>query len=280
MEKKIVVTGAEGQLGCCVKNITKEYPNLSFTYLNKQLLDVTDLESVLEYFDDNECTHIINAAAYTYVDLAEENQEKAFLINEQGAKNLAIASVIFDIELLHISTDYVFDGNAFEPYTESTLANPINIYGASKLAGEKAIAEIGEKYIILRTSWLYSPFGHNFYLSIKKAIEEKKGLKITTEQIGTPTNAINLAKVLLEFIQKEDKDYGIYHYSDAGQATWYDFAYAIECKTLGKNKGYINPIDNYPTKAKRPLYSVLSNNKIKKVLDINPQPWQDALKEL
>lgn len=280
MVKKVLVTGANGQLGRCVQHIAKQYPKIHFTFVDKKKLDITDKRQVASFFELNAFTHCINAAAYTDVENAEQEQELAFQINELGAENIALACTDTNTELLHISTDYVFDGMAKTSYVEQSQPNPINIYGASKLAGEKKIASACQKHIILRTSWLYSSFGHNFYLSIRRAIEKDKQLKITTEQTGTPTNAFRLAAVLLQMLEQEKKEYGIYHYSDAGQATWYDFAMAIERKVLGENKGLIQSTDFYKTKAKRPVYSVLSHNKIKKNFNINPIPWQEALVEI
>lgn len=277
MIKNILVTGANGQLGRCVQQIAKQQPELSITFVDKSQLDITDLKDIRNFFEKNNFTHVLNTAAYTQVDAAEEEQEKAFKINTIGAENLAKVCLTHDIELLHISTDYVFDGQAKLAYSEYSKTNPINIYGASKLAGEQAILEISKKSIILRTSWLYSPYGHNFYLSIERAIKQGKTLYITTEQVGTPTNALELAKVLLQIIQQEKKDYGIYHYSDLGEATWYDFAMAIEHKILGKNKGLIQPTSYYPTRAKRPAYSVLNHNKIKNNFNIQPNCWQNNL---
>lgn len=280
MVKKVLLTGADGQLGQCIQYIAKQYPQLQFTFTNKQQLDITDADVVQKFFKENGFSHVINAAAYTQVDNAELDRELAFKINEIGAENIAKACEIHNVELLHLSTDYVFDGKTKEPYTEEMEAKPINVYGASKLAGENAILENCKKPIIIRTSWLYSPFGKNFYLSMFRAIKNKKSLRITTEQTGTPTNALGLAKVLLKIICQEEKEYGIYHYSDLGEATWYDFAMAIERKVWEKNKGYIKPIDHFQTKAKRPIYSVLDHKKIRSNFSINPKPWQQSLADI
>lgn len=280
MAKRVLITGADGQLGQCIQHIANKYPQIHFTFVNKKQLDITDVEAVKFFFKRNSFTHAINAAAYTQVDKAEIEQDVAFEINEIGASNIAKACELNNIELLYLSTDYVFDGKSRSPYTEEMEANPINVYGASKLAGEKAIAKTCKKHIILRTSWLYSPFGNNFYLSMCRAIKNKKSLQITTEQKGTPTNALGLAEVLISIICQEEKEYGVYHYSDAGEATWCDFAMAIERKLLGGNMGYIQATDYFQTKAKRPVYSVLSHKKINKAFDIKPIPWQRALIKL
>lgn len=280
MVKKVIVTGANGQLGRCIQHIAEQYPKIHFTFTTKNQLDITDANAVDSFFKKNKFTHVINTAAYTHVDNAETDQDLAFKINEIGANNIAKACADYDMELLHISTDYVFDGKSDLSYTETMPTNPINIYGASKLAGEKAIIAACKKNIILRTSWLYSHFGHNFYLSMCRAIQNRKHLQITTEQTGTPTNALGLADVLLKIISQEEKEYGIYHYSDEGQATWYDFAMAIERKVWGENKGYIQQTDFFETKAKRPIYSVLNHNKIKDNFTINLKSWQQALAEI
>lgn len=280
MVKKVLLTGADGQLGQCVQHIAKQYPKLHFTFTNKKELDITDADVVHSFFEKNSFSHIINTAAYTQVDNAEVERDLAFKINEKGAENIAKACASHNIELLHLSTDYVFDGKSKTPYTEEMETNPINVYGASKLAGENAILANCKKHIIIRSSWLYSPFGHNFYLSMRRAITDRKTLHITTEQTGTPTNALGLADVILKIINQEEKEYRVYHYSDLGKATWYDFALAIERKVWGENKGYIKPIDYFETKAKRPVYSVLSHKKIKNNFTINPKPWQQTLAEI
>lgn len=280
MIKKVIVTGSDGQLGQCLQHLAKNYPQIHFVFTNKKQLDITDADAVQLFFKENSFSHVINAAAYTQVDNAEVERELAFKINEIGAENIAKACALYDAEFLHLSTDYVFDGKSKKPYTEEMEANPINVYGASKLAGEKAILTHCKKHTIIRTSWLYSPFGQNFYLSMSRAIKNKKYLQITTEQTGTPTNALGLVEVLIKIICQEHKEYGIYHYADAGEATWYDFAMAIERKVWGENKGYIEPIEHFNTKAKRPVYSVLNHKKIKNNFAVNSKPWQQVLIEL
>lgn len=280
MFKKVLITGANGQLARCIKHIANQHPAIEFVFVDKNQLDITHAEKLAAYFSQNTFTHLINTAAYTQVDAAEDQQDLAFKINEQGPKNLALACEKYGIELLQLSTDYVFDGTTQNPYTETSPTKPLNVYGASKLAGEKAVIANCKKHIILRTSWLYSPFGHNFYLSMKKAIQEQRSLHITTEQLGTPTNALRLAEVLLRILQQEEKEYGIYHYSDFGEATWYAFAMQIEYELLGENKGYIQAVDHYKTKANRPAYSVLNQDKIQRNFKIQSIPWQLALKEI
>lgn len=280
MVKKVIVTGSDGQLGQCLQHLAKNYPQIHFVFTNKKQLDITNNDAVQLFFKENNFTHVINTAAYTQVDKAETQRDLAFKINKIGAKNVAQACRIFNVELLHLSSDYVFDGKSKKPYTEEMETKPINIYGASKLAGEKAVIKSCKKHIILRSSWLYSPFGHNFYLSMCQAIKNKKQLQITTEQTGTPTNALGLAEVLIQIILQENKIYGVYHYSDVGEATWYDFAMAIERKVCGENKGYIKPTDYFETKAKRPRYSVLDHKKIKNNFNINPKPWQQTLADI
>lgn len=280
MFKKIIVTGANGQLASCIKHLADQYPQFEFVFLNKNQLDITHEEAVMNFFSQHSFTHLINTAAYTQVDRAEEDDKTAFEVNEQAVKNLALACEKHGVELLHISTDYVFDGKANHPYLETDLTSPINVYGASKLAGEKVIAASCKKHLIIRSSWLYSPFGHNFYLSIKTALKNQKTMQITTEQVGTPTSAFSLVEALMKIIAQDKKEYGVYHFSDLGQATWYDFAMQIERKVLGENKGYIQATDFYKTLAKRPAYSVLSNDKIQHVFNITSIPWQLALDEI
>jgi len=224
----VLVTGANGQLGQCIKKIEKESSGLRLTFLSSTELDITQKEEVNQIFETSNFDWCINCAAYTNVEKAESEKEKADLVNAEGTKNLAEACKNHQVKLIHISTDYVFDGEKPSAYKEEDKVNPINVYGASKLKGEQFIQQILNEYFILRTSWLYSEFGHNFFNTmLKKANEENCVLKITTEQKGTPTNANDLASVALKIILEDKKEYGIYHFSNEGEATWYHFAKAI-----------------------------------------------------
>lgn len=282
MSKRVLVTGANGQLGNCIKQIHLQYPEIDFVFLSKNLLDITDKKSIAKKIEQYNITNIINTAAYTQVDKAEEKEgiDLSYNINKIGIKNLAEVSQVYNVELVHLSTDYVFDGQSSTPYKETDVPNPINVYGASKWAGEQELLRICTKSIVLRTSWLYSSYGKNFYTNISNAINRGESLKITTQQTGTPTNAIGLAETIIGIITADKKEYGVYHYSDTGETTWYGFAKAIEIKILGENKGHILPVEKYITKAKRPIYSVLNLDKIKNNFNINPKAWQERLLEI
>lgn len=278
--KKVLITGAKGQLGCCIKEASKNYPDIDFSFTDREILDITIPNAVTTFFEENTFDFCINGAAYTHVDKAESDQKQAFLVNAEGVKNLSLACQKHNVTLLHVSTDYVFEGNKQVPYKETDKTSPINVYGASKLKGEEYIQEICDKYFIIRTSWLYSQYGHNFLKSILKFSKEKDTLTITTEQTGCPTNANDLADVLLKLIHLDMKDYGIYHFSNDGEATWYDFAKSIIEFSGLSNKVNVVKTDYYPTFAKRPAYSILEISKIKNVLRIKILPWQKSLKIL
>lgn len=232
------------------------------------------------FFKQHQITHCINTAAYTNVEKAESESEKSNQINAEAVKNLAEVCKQFDATLLHISTDYVFDGKKETPYTEEDAPHPINVYGASKLKGEHQLRAIWEKHFIFRTSWLYSQYGHNFLKTVLRLADEEKPMTITTEQTGTPTNANDLAFVLLSTIEQENDAYGVYHYSNAGETTWYGFAKAILLATNKYDQTKLAKTNHYRTFAKRPKYSVLDNNKAKKELNITQKDWQESLQSL
>lgn len=278
--KKVLITGAKGQLGCCLKEASKNYPDIDFSFTDREILDITIPNAVTTFFEENTFDFCINAAAYTHVDKAESDQKQAFLVNAEGVKNLSLACQKHNVTLLHVSTDYVFEGNKQVPYNETDKTSPINVYGASKLKGEEYIKKICHQYFIFRTSWLYSQYGHNFLNSILKLSKEKDTLTITTEQTGSPTNANELADVLVKCIHLDTKEYGIYHFSNDGEATWYDFAKAIiEYSGLSKVV-HVVKTDYYPTFAKRPTYSILETSKIKNALKLKILPWKESLKIL
>ncbi|MDX1719412.1 MAG: dTDP-4-dehydrorhamnose reductase, partial [Salegentibacter mishustinae] len=223
---------------------------------------------------------VINCAAYTNVEKAESEEEKAFKINATGAKNLAEVCNENRATLVHFSTDYVFDGKAEKSYKETDKTNPINVYGASKLKGEQLIAEVLKEHFIFRTSWLYSEFGHNFYKTILRKIEEKAELNITTSQTGTPTNANDLAEFVLEIIASESKDFGLYHFSNLGEATWYDFAKAILEFTGNSEDIVLNKSNSFKTIAARPEYSVLDKSKVEQQFSKQVLHWKVSLEKL
>jgi len=278
--KKILITGANGQLGSAL-NILFSHQADRFGIINAghKDLDITDFLKVQEYLRKTIPDYLINCAAYTAVDKAESEQNRAFDINEDGARNLAKASAALNIPIIHISTDFVFDGSSSTPLSEEDLCRPINVYGQSKYEGEKAVQAENDKHFIIRTSWLYSNFGSNFLKSISKLAKEKSSLNIVFDQIGTPTFANDLAEAIVKIIDSNASDYGIYHYSNEGVASWYDFA-----KELIELQGIqcdVRPIltSQYPTPAKRPAYSVLNKAKIKSTFGIDIPYWKESLRK-
>jgi len=278
--KKILVTGANGQLGKCIQDAVAEYPDLKFVFVSKDELDIENTEALLRFFNKNNFTHCINTAAYTNVEKAESDAEKAYAINAEAVKNLATICTERNVVLLHVSTDYVFDGKKNTAYLESDATNPINVYGASKLKGEKYIEEICDRYFILRTSWLYSQYGHNFLKTILNHAEAGKPLTVTTEQTGTPTNANNLAEALLQIIAQDSTKYGVYHYSNSGKTTWYGFAEAILLGSKKLKDANLAKINHYRTFAARPAFSVLDNTKAHNNLKLNYIDWRESLQSL
>lgn len=278
--KKILVTGANGQLGRCIKDAATDFPVLEFDFLSKEELDIENLELLSDYFRKNSFSHCINTAAYTNVENAESEPEKAFAINAEAMKNVAEACKENHVVLFHISTDYVFDGKKESPYLETDSTNPINVYGASKLKGENYIQEICDKFFIFRTSWLYSQYGHNFFKTILKYAEEKKPLTITTEQTGAPTNANDLARALLQVIAQDSTNYGVYHYSNSGETTWFGFAEEILRQTEKLKDAKLAKTNHYRTFAARPEYSVLDNTKAQNKLNLKHIDWQESLRSV
>lgn len=275
----VLVTGSNGQLASCIKDLAGQYENLNFIYTDYQELDICDLKHVNTFFKSNpKIDYCINCAAYTAVDKAESEVDKAYEINAQGAKNLAIVCHEFDSVLVQISTDFVFDGQKTEPYVETDVAKPISVYGASKLQGEVEIQKILKEHFILRTSWLYSEHGNNFMKTMLRLAETRDEISVVSDQIGTPTYAGDLAQVILNIVSSKNTNFGLYHYSNEGVVSWYDFAKAIfEVSNL---KIKVNAIKTkaYPTPAKRPVYSVIDKTKVKSVLGIEILNWQDRLK--
>lgn len=274
----ILVTGSSGQVGSEIKELSKEY-NYNFFFTSSKDLNITNFTKVKEFIDTNSIDIIINCAAYTAVDKAEDEKELADAINHQAVKNLAEISKEKDIKLIHISTDYVFDGKNYRPYIESDATNPNSVYGSTKLKGEKALREINPKdSIIIRTSWVYSSYGANFVKTMLRLGKERDSLGVIYDQVGSPTYAKDLAKTILEVLPKiNNKAIEIYNYSNEGVLSWYDFA--KEIMKMAKIECKINPIETkeYPTPASRPHYSLLNKSKIKNDFDIIVPYWKDSL---
>lgn len=255
----ILVTGAGGQLGKTIEELySKNSLGIDFRFVTKAELDITKKHDIESIFKNNNFHYCINCAAYTNVDQAEKTPEIAFKINAEGTKNLAEACKNSNTVLIHISTDYVFDGEKGEPYTIEDIPNPINEYGKSKLLGECYIQEILSNHFIVRTSWLYSKkYGKNFYRTIKALAEEKKEITVTAEEIGCPTNTESLARYIVDLIANTSNNYGIKHISDGVVMTWFDFASQILSENNLINKTILVKGNKYVTFAKRPKYSVL-----------------------
>jgi len=275
--KNILVTGAKGQLGSEIKHLS-QWHDFDFVFTDIEELDITSRDEIKEFFSSQKFHTVINCAAYTAVDKAEEEEKQADLINHRAAENLAETCAEFQSNLIHISTDFVFDGKTFTPYTEEDKPHPVSVYGKTKWQGEKAVLKQTEQVVIIRTSWLYSSFGKNFVKTILKLAQERDSLNVVYDQIGTPTYARDLAKAIFAILVSEDFLPGLYHYSNEGAASWYDLAQAVvEIKGISCR---IHPIETfeYPTPAQRPPYSILNKAKIKKTFSLEIPHWRTSLK--
>ncbi|MBD5254543.1 MAG: dTDP-4-dehydrorhamnose reductase [Barnesiella sp.] len=277
---KILLTGANGQLGRELQHtLESNLPGIT-TYTDVDSLDITDAKAVSDFVSANEFTHIINCAAYTAVDKAETDQMQCYKINADAVRNIAMAASENGIKVVHISTDYVFDGKSFRPYNEADKVNPVSAYGTSKRKGEMALLSFCPDAIIIRTAWLYSPHGHNFVKTMLKNGASNKELRVVFDQIGSPTSATDLAEAILTVISSRQWISGIYHFTNEGVASWYDFATKIH-KLAGITSCRLTPIttDLYPTPATRPFYSVLDKSKIKKTFGIRIPHWEESLEK-
>lgn len=279
--KTILVTGSTGQLGQELKDISPQY-NFQFLFTDSTSLDIRSERAVRDFFATHTIDFCINGAAYTAVDKAESDQQTAFEVNKEGALFLARACTHANAPIIHISTDFVFDGKQQFPYTEMTKENPLGVYGLSKLEGERAVQQANKKAIIIRTSWLYSCYGKNFMKTMLQLSKQRDSLGVVADQFGTPTYARDLANAIMQIIVQLDQlplsnCWGLYHYSNEGIASWYEFAKAIfEFSSTTINLKAISTSD-YPTPAKRPAYSVMDKSKIKKTFNISIPPWEESL---
>ncbi len=275
---KILVTGANGQLGTEMRNVLEvNTPGITL-YTDVAELDITDAKAVSEYIAKNEITHIINCAAYTAVDKAEEDKALCTAINVDAVKNLASAADAVGAKIIHVSTDYVFDGSAHRPYKESDKVNPVSQYGTTKRQGETALLALAPNSIIVRTAWLYSPYGKNFVKTMMRLGEDLQCLKVVSDQIGTPTYAADLAMAIYTIIKSPQWMEGIYHFSNEGACSWYDFTKSIH-RIAGIKGCDVQPIptEDYPTPASRPAYSILDKSKIKATYGIVIPHWEESL---
>ena len=290
----VLVTGANGQLGQSLQFVAKNYPDVNFVFCDSATLNITDLDNCESIFEKHKPNFCINTAAYTAVDKAETEIEKAYLINVVGARNLAETCKKFDSVLIHISTDFVFDGTSKIPYLETDSTNPTGVYGQTKLDGEKVIQETFDDYFIIRTSWVYSQFGNNFMKTMLRLAADRDSLSVVNDQVGTPTNAVDLADVLVKLVISDKirvnilasqdtthnliPQFGIYNFSNQGECSWYEFAAEIFRQNNVKIDLKPIPSSQFPTPAKRPSFSVLDKSKIKNLLEIKIKTWQESLK--
>ena len=275
---KILVTGANGQLGKELKQLESQYHQFEFIFLSREDLPIHHFELVRNFFKGYYPQYLINCAAYTAVDRAETEKDLAFQVNGEAVGVLAAVCKEYGTRFLHISTDYVFDGTATTPYKEDAPTNPQSVYGASKLEGEKEALHFNPDSIIIRTSWVYSEFGRNFVKTMMKLMGEKDQLYVVNDQIGSPTYAADLADVIMQIISSGKWSPGIYHFSNEGVISWFDFAVAIQDMTGSNCKVSAIPTTSYPTPAKRPVYSVLDKSKIAATFGITPKDWKDSLR--
>ncbi|WP_299121237.1 dTDP-4-dehydrorhamnose reductase [uncultured Winogradskyella sp.] len=274
--KKVIVLGSNGQLGMTIKDLTPR-ETLELSFFSRKDLDITDRNKLTKAFKHADFDYCINCAAYTNVEGAETNIEDAFLINAEGAKNIAKVCKAYQVKLIHISTDYVFDGKKLKPYTTIDTPNPINEYGKSKLQGELYVQEKLKEYYIIRTSWLYSLHGKNFLKTIISKIKNDETLSITTGEEGTPTSCLDLSAFIFHIIETDKLPYGIYNFSAKGSTTWFRFAKEIVRNLDAEKLDKISPVESFKTLAKRPKYSVLSLNKTKRYFE-ELSTWQKSVR--
>ena len=274
----ILVTGAEGQLGQCFKTVAKEFPTYNLFFVSKSTLDITKTESLERVYRQHPFEGIINCAAYSKVDKAEIEKEKAYQINHYGIQNLVALAEQKDLFIIHFSTDYIFDGKERTPFKEEHGKNPLNYYAHSKLAGEKVLSKSKCSHITFRISWLFSPFGSNFVKTILRLSETKKEIKVINDQFGRPTYGIDLARDVLDKLNHPDFfDFNGYHYANKGVISWFEFATKI--RDFSKSSCAVNPCSTseHETSAHRPSYSVLDTERIENHLSLSLSNWEDAL---
>ena len=277
--KKILVTGANGQLGKEFRDLTTRFPEYEFLFLSREDLPIHHFELVRNVFDSFKPDYCINCAAYTAVDKAEQEKDLAYLVNAESVGVLAAVCKLHNTKFIHVSTDYVFDGNATMPYTEDDVTSPTSVYGASKKQGEDEAFKFCEDTIIIRTAWVYSIHGKNFVKTMMKLMNDKEEISVVADQKGTPTWAADIASAIMKIIESEKWISGIYNFSNEGEITWHDFA--IEIKRLIGSHCKVNPIPSsaYPTPAKRPQYSVLNKSKIEKTFGVQLIDWKTSLEK-
>lgn len=275
---KILVTGANGQLGRELREVLEaEHPGIT-TYVSRNELDITDRAAVEQYLEQGDFSHIINCAAYTAVDRAEEEKLECSSVNIDGVTNLARKADELGIKIVHISTDYVFDGHSYRPYTEGDKVNPLSVYGSTKRKGETALLGLAPDSVIIRTGWLYSPYGHNFVKTILRLSRSESSLRVVCDQIGTPTYAADLARAIVTIVFSRQWTAGIINFSNEGVCSWYDFAVAIQ-RIAGITTCPVRPVhsSDYPTAAQRPPYAVLDKSRFWATYSTPIPHWEESL---
>lgn len=279
--KTILVTGANGQLGNSLRRLGGAYPSYTFLFTDVDTLDICDLSSVRSFVKDKRVDYILNCAAYTAVDKAEDNEAVCSRVNRDAVRNLGVAAQENGAKVIHISTDYVFDGTNHIPYVETDGTCPVSVYGRTKLAGEQVLAEVCPDSVVIRTAWLYSEFGSNFVKTVLRLGTERDEVRFIFDQVGTPTYAGDLAKAMMAVVEQAERGAfvpGIYHFSDEGVCSWYDFTVTIlrlagiPCRVVPIESG------DYPSRATRPHYSVLNKGKIKKTYGVQIPHWEESLR--
>nr|WP_315255295.1 dTDP-4-dehydrorhamnose reductase [uncultured Flavobacterium sp.] len=278
--KKILVTGANGQLGSELSVLSSKYPNYEWIFADRTKITLNDLEILQIQLEEIQPDIILNAGAYTEVDKAESEKDLAFMINHLAVELIAKYTNENNIKLIHISTDYVFEGTSSIALDEEAIANPINVYGASKRAGEVACLKENPNAIIIRTSWVYSKFGNNFVKTMQRLMQERESINVVNDQIGSPTYALDLAQAMLDIVESSNWISGIYNFSNEGEVSWHEFALAIrEYGVYNCNVGKISS-SSYPTSAKRPKFSLLDKKKIKEIYNLNVPDYRESLKKM
>jgi dTDP-4-dehydrorhamnose reductase len=278
MSNNILVTGSNGQLGSELRELASSWPQYQFIFLTREQMPVNDVAVIKKTFEEYHPAYLINCAAYTAVDQAESEKELANEINGIAVGDLAATCKMYDAKFIHISTDYVFNGNATNPLREADEVDPVNAYGASKLLGEQLALQNNPDSIIIRTSWVYSFYGKNFVKTMMRLMNEKESIGVVNDQVGSPTYAADLAEAIMQIISSNKWQGGIYNYSNEGVITWFDFA--NEIKNLISSNCVVNALtsEQFPTPAKRPKYSVLDKSKIQRTFSVQLKDWKDSLK--
>ncbi len=279
IKKTILITGAQGQLGCEFQALQASFPKYHFLFAGRNELQIADEISINNYFSNNNIDVCVNCAAYTAVDKAEQERELATSVNATAVGYLAKACKIYNTQFIHISTDYVFDGTATTPYKPEDKTKPVNFYGQTKLDGELNAIKENKNSIIIRTAWVYSSFGNNFVKTMMRLMNERESIGVVKDQHGAPTYAADLAAAIMQIIDKNNFVLGIYHYSNKGNISWYDFAKEIAAQI--NTICIVNPITSaqFPTPAARPAYSVLDTAKICSTFGIEIMDWKQSLKK-